>query len=48
MTEREVGLDPPLERRHAELLETRALMPGERLRKLGECGPAPECERVTE
>ena len=47
MAEREVGLDPLLERGQAELLETRALVPGERLRDLGQRGPAPERKRVT-
>ena len=48
MAEREVGLDPLLERCNAELLETRALVPGERLRDLGQRGPAPERKRVTQ
>ena len=48
MPEREVGLDPPFERGEAELLEARALVPGERLRELGECRPAPERERVAQ
>ena len=43
---REVRLDAPLERRQAQLLEAGAFMVGERLRELGERGPAPELERV--
>ena len=45
MPEREVGLDPPFECGEAELLEARALVPGEGLRELGECRSAPERER---
>ena len=48
MPEREVGLDPPFECGEAELLEARALVPGERLRELGERRPAPERERATQ
>ena len=48
MAEREVGLDPPLERDEAELLETRALVSRERFRELGERGPTPERERLAE
>ena len=48
MPERQVGLDPPLERGEAQLLEARALVPCERLRELGQRGPAPERERVAQ
>ena len=48
-SEREVGVDPLLERGQAELLEASDLRLGERLvREVGEGRPAPERERVTE
>ena len=47
MAEREVGLDPPLLRGDPELLEARALMPGERLRELVQRRPPPQGERAT-
>ena len=46
--EREVGLDPPFECGEAELLETRALVPGERLGELGQRRAAPERQRVAQ
>ena len=46
MPERELGLDPQLDRGQAKLLEPRALVPGERLRELGQRGAAPERERA--
>src|SRR5215218_1244248 len=48
MPEHKIGLDPRFEGRHAQLLETRALVPGERLRELGQRAPAPERERLTQ
>ena len=48
-SEREVGVDPLLERGQTELLEPSDLRLGERLvREVGEGRPAPERERVTE
>ena len=47
--EREVGLDPLLERRQPQVLEPAALGLGERLvRELGERRPAPERERLAQ
>ena len=47
--ERQVGLDPLLERLQAQLLQAQALDAGERLaRELGERRTAPESERVLE
>ena len=48
MPERELGLDPQLDRGQAKLLEPRALVPGERLRELGQRGAAPERERLAQ
>ena len=45
---REIRLDPVLEARQAQLLEVRALDPGERLRELGQSRAAPQLERVPE
>ena len=48
-SEREVGVDPLLERGQAELLEASDLRLGERLvREVGKGRPAPERQRVTE
>jgi hypothetical protein len=46
--EREVGLEPVLERRKAQRLQPRALAPGERLGELGQRRPAPQRERPPE
>ena len=46
--ERELGLDPQLDRGEAKLLEPRALVPGERLRELGQRLAAPERERAAQ
>ena len=45
-TDREVGLDAPLERREPELLEASGLGVGERLRELGQRRPAPQRQRA--
>ena len=45
-TQREVGLDAPLERREPELLEASGLGVGERLRELGQRRPAPQRQRA--
>jgi hypothetical protein len=48
MPERELGLEAELDRCKAKLLETRALVPGERLRELRQRRASPEGERVTQ
>ncbi len=46
--ERELGIDPILERREPELLETRGMWLGKLLvGEVGKRGTAPECERCT-
>ena len=48
MPEGQVRLDPQFERSHPQLLETRALVPRERLRELGQRASAPEREGVAQ
>jgi hypothetical protein len=47
-SQREIGVDPQLERSEPKLLETSALVSRERLRELGKGGPAPERQRFAE